>query len=187
MNTRAALLEFAKVVAARLPLSAAAVAPQVLRLHRLLLFIGDPATRQDDVEAAILLMQLGITRAEFEAALGPGVRHDPNLGKLGDGEWAVRWLPDGYRFRKEANAQRAYELAVQGKRGAALDLWYQERGYTQLSSLRAKLATPYRIVDGHIMMGAERWLSDEDRSVLALSPYEREALDNFTTTDRMRR
>ncbi len=186
-HVRETLIRFSKEIAARLPLSAAAVEPQVLRLYGLLL-CGSQTLRGEDPapEVADIMRRLDITRAHIEAALGPGVQRQTD-GYLGDGVWAVRWLPDGRRFREEVTAQRAYVLAVQGKCGAALDLWYQERGYDQRASLRAKLANPYHVVAGHILVGAERWLSDADRAILALQPHEAEALYGLVSTDRMRR
>jgi hypothetical protein len=71
--------------------------------------------------------------------------------------------------------------------GEALDMYYKERGYPQVASLRAKLATPHCLVGGKLVLGSEHWLSEADRDVLKWSPIRREVADVIGSTDRMRR
>ena len=81
----------------------------------------------------------------------------------------------------------AASTAAAGHPGEALDLYYKERGYPQVASLRAKLANTRCLVGGKLVLGSEHWLSEADREVLKGSPIRREVAEAIPGTDRMRR
>ena len=99
----------------------------------------------------------------------------------------AKGLPDHVRFRRREIAYLAASTAAAGHPGEALDLYYKERGYPQVASLRAKLATPRCLVGGKLVLGSEHWLSEADREVLKWSPIRREVAEAIPGTDRMRR
>lgn len=111
---------------------------------------------------------------------------EQTFGCTGNGVWIVSGLPDHVRFRSHSVAAEADLLAEKDLIGEAYDLYYKERGYSQIASLRAKIANPGLLAAGQTVLGIDRWLSDADRQLLKLSALGREIADEHTSTDRRR-
>ena len=181
MNIALDLKVMAARLAATLPRSAADVLADLRLAQQLLAQLGEAAA----LRAAGLLAGVGATREDIAELRGDIM--EQTYGYTGDGAWMAKGLPDHVRFRRREIAYLASSTAAAGHPGEALDLYYKERGYPQVASLRAKLATPRCLVGGKLVLGSEHWLSEADREVLKWSPVRREVADLYGTTDRMRR
>jgi hypothetical protein len=174
-----------KAIAARLALALPRAAADVLADLRQAQHLLESGRDADALRAAELLAGVGATREDIAELRGDIM--EQTFGYTGDGAWLARGLPDHVRFRRREIAYLAASTAAAGFPGEALDMYYKERGYPQVASLRAKLATPRCLVGGKLVLGSEHWLSEADRDVLKWSPIRREVADVIGSTDRMRR
>lgn len=174
-----------KAMAARLALALPRPAEDVLADIKLAQHLLESERDADALRAAELLAGVGATREDIAELRGDIM--EQTFGYTGDGAWLARGLPDHVRFRRREIAYLAASTAAAGHPGEALDMYYKERGYPQVASLRAKLATPRCLVGGKLVLGSEHWLSEADRDVLKWSPIRREVADVIGSTDRMRR
>lgn len=174
-----------KAMAARLALTLPRSAEDVLADLKLAQGLLTSRRDADALRAAGLLAGVGATREDIAELRGDIM--EQTYGYTGDGAWLAKGLPDHVRFRRREIAYLAASTAAAGHPGEALDLYYKERGYPQVASLRAKLATPRYLVGGKLVLGSEHWLSEADREVLKWSPIRREVAEAIPGTDRMRR